>query len=91
MLSTFDNTGHMVVNDPKDLEYIKTLVELSHIKGVVDTSDIFFKAFMYDYGNARGLKPDLLVWTTVFIPKLMWSIIRYQDQEISRLITLDIN
>ena len=70
-----DYHGHFVFEDATTRMAAKSLVKASHLNGEVDLQSPFWVQWHQEYGMAFT-QPSLMIWTTVFIPRLMWSIIR---------------
>jgi hypothetical protein len=74
-----DVDGHIQFTYASEAEITNALrvAHESHTKGNVMLDCPLYSTWLSDYGRTIGLKEDLLTWTTVFIPKLLYSLMTH--------------
>jgi hypothetical protein len=84
MLPQISKDGHFIftplqgVHEMNHVEHAEGLVYQSHINGRVDTSDYLYQHWLLEWGDIHGQKNNILTWTAVFIPHLMFSLLEYR-------------
>jgi hypothetical protein len=67
------------------VEGMVAVIENSMILGEVNMELPLYRKWYNEYAEPKNLKDNLLTWTTVFIPRLELSVIKFQCAQIDRM------
>jgi hypothetical protein len=75
--------GHFIFHDTEEVLSAIRLARGIHKGGLVDTSNQIWKLWLTSDCAVKVMTDYnvVLVWTTVFLPRLMWSIIVHETDQ----------